>query len=334
MPFPSKTGPNSYIWNLKQVYVARQGDNWPGPGNIGLFGGGTSPNQTNVINYINITSAGNATDFGDLIGTANKNLGSMGSSTTRGVFVGGHTDGSYTGGVNVIQYITFATTGNSTDFGDSLINAERRASSSGGSNQTRGINFGGFTFSGDIFYNVMEYITFASVGNATDFGDLINPTLQMAQCGSNTRAVVAGGLSPGSTFQNVIQYVTITTTGNATDFGDLTVARGNGGAASSSTRGTFAGGYSPVVQNVIDFITIASAGNATDFGDLITATYRFAGVSNTNRGVFGGGLNPAVRTNVIQFITIATTGNATDFGDLITATADLAGSSNGHGGLN
>jgi len=333
MAFPSPSGPNSYIWNLKQVYVARQGNNWPGPGNIGLFAGGTAPAQTNVINFINIASAGNATDFGDLIGTANKNLGSMGSSTTRGVFVGGHTDGAYTGGVNVIQYITFATTGNSTDFGDSTYAAERRASSSGGSSNTRGISYGGFTFSGDVFYNNMDFITIATTGNATDFGDLINPTLQMAQCGSSTRGVVAGGLSDGSTFRNVIQFITIATTGNATDFGDLSATKGNMAAASSSTRGTFAGGYNPTITNVIDFITIASAGNATGFGDLITANYRFAGVSNTNRGVFGGGVTPAVRTNVMSFITIATTGNATDFGDLITATADLAGSSNGHGGL-
>jgi hypothetical protein len=322
----------SGIWNIGDLSLYIQDGAWPGPGNIGLFGGGTAPTQTNVINYINIASAGNATDFGDLIGNTNKALGSMGSNTTRGVFVGGCADGTYAGGVNVIQYITFSTTGNATDFGDSLISAERRASSSGGSNQTRGLNFGGFTFSGDIFYNVMEYITFASIGNATDFGDLLNPTLQMAQCGSSTRAVTAGGLSPGSTFQNVIQYVTITTTGNAIDFGDLTVTRANGGAASSATRGTFAGGYNPTVTNVIDYITIASVGNATDFGDLLTTTVELAGVSNSARGVFGGGNTPTA-TNVMAYITIATTGNATDFGDLLAATRGLAGSSNGHGGL-
>ena len=66
MSFPSPTGPNSYIWNLKQVYVARQGNNWPTAGFRGLFAGGTSPTNSNVIDYINIASAGNATDFGDL----------------------------------------------------------------------------------------------------------------------------------------------------------------------------------------------------------------------------------------------------------------------------
>ena len=330
--FPNTTSASG-VWNMTDVYNNRLGGTWPSLPSIGLFAGGTAPNQTNVINYINIASAGNATDFGDLIGSANKSIGSMGSSTTRGVFVGGQTDGSYTAGVNVIQYITFATTGNATDFGDSAVGAERRASSSGGSNQTRGINFGGYTFATDTYYNVMEYITFASVGNATDFGDLLNETQGLAQCGSNTRAVVAGGLSAGSTFRNVIQYVTIATTGNATDFGDLSSTLSNLAAASSTTRGTFAGGYSPSPVNVIQYVTIASTGNTTDFGDLLAATYLLAGVSNTNRGVFGGG-NAPTATNVMAYVTIATTGNATDFGDLLAATRSLAGSSNSHGGLN
>ena len=332
--FPNKTGPNSGVWTLEDVYNARISDNWPGSGgSLGLFAGGVSPSQTNVIAQINIKSAANATDFGDLIGNANKNIGSMGSSFTRGVFAGGQTDGSYTAGVNVVQYVDFATTGNAVDFGDSTISAERRASSGGGSDQTRGIAYGGFTFQpSDVFYNVMDYITFASIGNSTDFGDMTVTAQARAQCGSNTRATTAGGLSNGSTFRNNIDYITIQTTGNSTDFGDLNNASANLAAASSSTRGTFAGGYTPSSLNVIDFITIASTGNATDFGDLTQTNVGLAGTSNGSRGVFGGGTNPTI-TNVMAFIDIATTGNATDFGDLIAATSGLAGSSNGHGGL-
>jgi hypothetical protein len=303
-------------------------------GNRGLFVGGTAPSQTNVMNFIVISSTGNAADFGDLLGSANKNIGSMGSSTTRGVFSGGQTDGAYTAGVNVIQYTTLATTGNTADFGDSTITAERRASSAGGSSDTRGISYGGFNFQpSDTSHNVIEYITFTSLGNAIDFGDLLNSTQGMAQCGSNTRGVVAGGLSPGSTFRNVIQYITISSAGNATDFGDLISTTSNLAAAGNSTRGTFAGGYGPSPINIIQYITIASTGNATDFGDLLAANYRVSGTSNATRGVFGGGVTPNVRTNTMQYITIASTGNATDFGDLTAATGDHAASSDGHGGL-
>jgi len=66
MAFPSTTGPNSYIWNLKQVYNARLGDNWPTSG-LGLFAGGyVAPGAVNVIDYVNFVSTGNAIDFGDL----------------------------------------------------------------------------------------------------------------------------------------------------------------------------------------------------------------------------------------------------------------------------
>ena len=67
MSFPSPTGPNSYIWNLKQVYVARQGDNWPTvlSGDIALFGGQFS--ASNTIEYVQITTLGNSKDFGSKI---------------------------------------------------------------------------------------------------------------------------------------------------------------------------------------------------------------------------------------------------------------------------
>jgi hypothetical protein len=69
------------------------------------------------------------------------------------------------------------------------------------------------------FYNVIDYITIASTGNAIDFGDLLNTSYNNAACSSTTRGVFALGNSGGSV--NVMQYVTIASTGNATDFGDL-----------------------------------------------------------------------------------------------------------------
>ena len=69
--------------------------------------------------------------------------------------------------------------------------------------------------------NIIDYITIASTGNATDFGDLTAAT-QLAQAASSKlRGVYAGGLSE----TNVIEYVTIASTGNSQDFGDLTQSR-------------------------------------------------------------------------------------------------------------
>ena len=64
----------------------------------GVFAGGDP--LTNTIDYVTITTTGNATDFGDL--TQSKQVSSSGASSTRGLFSGGYT-GSAT---NVIEYIT------------------------------------------------------------------------------------------------------------------------------------------------------------------------------------------------------------------------------------
>jgi hypothetical protein len=191
----------------------------------GLFAGGVDAlgNNLNTINYITIASVGNSTDFGDLLYTPSS-LASC-SSTTRGIFAGGNGGGPTYATVNVINYVTIASTGNATDFGDLYLAEQGLA---GCSNSTRGL-FGGGTIagSGGAGTNVISYITIASTGNSTDFGDLTVVRNLIAACSSSTTGIFAGGTQPGggSPPVNVMDYVTISVTGNATDFGDLTVAR-------------------------------------------------------------------------------------------------------------
>ena len=71
--------------------------------------------------------------------------------------------------------------------------------------------------------NIIEYVTIASKGNATDFGDLTAARYSLASCSSITRGLFGGGLETARV--NTIEYVTIASTGNATDFGDLSAAR-------------------------------------------------------------------------------------------------------------
>ena len=180
--------------------------------------------------------------------------------------------------------------------------------------------------------NIIDYITMATAGNSTDFGDLLAQTWDHAGCASSTRGVSGGGSAPGNI--NVIQYITIASTGDATDFGDLTEARRYLSGCSSSTRGVFWCGNQPGASSVIDYITIASTGNATDFGDpAVTPGVDSIGVglSNNIRGVFGGRASPDRAT--VEKITIATTGNATDFGDLSQGRSTPGGASDSHGGL-
>ena len=76
-------------------------------------------------------------------------------------------------------------------------------------------SFGGSTV------NTIEYITIASAGNATDFGDLtVAREYGMAAAGT-TYGVFAGGQTSGGK-TDTMDYITIASTGNASDFGDLT----------------------------------------------------------------------------------------------------------------
>jgi len=313
------------VWNITTQF--QYAADWPKfvlTNPRALFMGGENGSNLDVIDYIDITSTGNASDFGNL---SDGVYGAMSvSSATRAVASGGY-DGANR--LNVIQYVTIANTGNTTDFGDLSTGSEQ---GTGTGSSIRGLFQIGVQTNGD-YVNTVEYITIASTGNATDFGDRTGEIAygQDSAVSSPTRGIFSAGYDLVSGSANIIDYVTISSTGNATDFGDLTVARFGAGGASSSTRGVIGGGSGP--SNVMDYITIASTGNATDFGNLTVAPIYVSGTSNGTRGVFGGGESGGAFLNVIGYITIASTGDATDFGNLTAAKGRLTATSGSHGGI-
>jgi len=289
----------------------------------GLFASGyTSSGFSNVIDYISISTTGNAIDFGDF---TNRYLTAGCASSTRGLFGGGEVSGTYTASTS---YVTIATTGNAISFGS--LTQDRRALGSC-SSSTRGV-FAGGTLSGPPYAsNVMDYFTIASTGNAIDFGDLTEgSSASTGGCGSSTRGLI-GAVTLSGISGNGIDYITIASTGNAINFGALTggSSRNYVAAASNSTRAIFGAGGAGA-SSIIDYVTIATTGNATNFGSLLSNILYSAGVASSIRAVFGGG-DPV--TNVIQYVTIATTGNSTDFGDLTVARYGSASCSNCHGGI-
>ena len=236
----------------------------------GLFYAGDDSGPStyvDTIDFITMATTGNATDFGNA--TSDDSGGGGFSNTTRGGRGGGFTGTGNPFGVNIIDYVTIATTGNATDFGDL---SSVRYSVSGLSSSTRGIFGGGAVYTGSTVYtDTMEYITIASTGNVTDFGNLLGAADNMLSASSATRGLYLGGIasSGAPAVQNVIQYITIASTGNAQDFGDLAVTVRSGGPGSNSISSITMGGYSgPSKSNVIQETTIATTGNAADFGDL------------------------------------------------------------------
>ena len=242
----------------------------------------------------------------------------------RGLF-GGRAVGSTTI-YDVIDYFAFATTGNSTDFGD-LTDAV--AASAGMSNGSRGVWGGGRDPSPT---NIIQYITIATTGNATDFGDL---TAARQACNAGVagsgRGIIQGGYIPSAN-TNVIEYITIETPGNGTDFGDLTSIKTNVAGSGDGTYGLCAGGHDGSNYiNVIEYITIATTGNGTDFGDLTGVRYAAAGAPHPTRATFFGGYTDTPSgqyLNTIDYVEIATPGNAIDFGDMTTTSGWVGANGN------
>ena len=277
------------------------------------------------IVYINITTEGNASHWGDLT-TQGVHAAAACSSTTRGFIAGGRSSsGNPWAQQDTINYWNFSTQGNALDFGN-LTQALGR--NCGCSDNTRGISAAGQGSN-----NMINGWTMSSTGNAFDFGNLTGGVELAAAVNSPTRGIIAGGGNGSES--NVINYIIIQTAGDAKDFGDLIgPTRQMNGNVSSPTRGVWSGGYdSPGPIKIIQYVTMASTGNSTDFGDLLTISQRGGGCSSTIRGVYGLGYAAPANTNRMEYITIATTGNATDFGDLATGRRVYSSLCDAHGGL-
>jgi hypothetical protein len=137
----------------------------------GIFGSGTpGSGYTKSMDFITISSTGNAVTFGDMLFSGGYGGGC--ANNTRGLFGGGNSP-TYD---NTIQFITIATTGNATDFGDLTLARQVGASCS---SSTRGIFAGGATATGQ---NIIEYVSISTFGNAQDFGDLSIPRELTTAC--------------------------------------------------------------------------------------------------------------------------------------------------------
>lgn len=289
----------------------------PWSGDRGMIAGGETATASisNVIQYFDVTTAGNTQDFGDLTTTTENAAGT--SSSARGLSLGG----SGTSGRAEIQYVTIATIGNAQDFGDLATGAYFHAACSDG---TKAFVNGGLSNS-STYLNQIQYVTIATTGNAADWGDLVGTSwLSMAAAADTTRAVHYAGHRSG--YSNAIDYYSTASAGNASDFGNATAATGQAAACSDATRAVIGGGTpdgGSTLYNKIDYLTIQTTANAADFGDLTVARFRPAACANYTRGVFSGGqAASSTKQNVMDFVTIQTTGNATDFGDLLEATVN------------
>jgi hypothetical protein len=281
----------------KWTYSGGQIDGIVWGGNRGVTAGGYLPHDVNTLtmDYFDITTAGNASDFGD-ISTERRGSPGMVSDTSRGVVAAGVSTSS-------MEYVTISTPANASSFGSTQASYGGPSSHSDG---TKGYFVGGSN---------IDVITIQTAGNASTFGSAYGSSYNYVS-GTNdfSRAVHTAGSGEDDNVD--IHYFEMVTYSTAGDFGNLTSARSPNCAVGDGTYGVFVGGDG---SNILDYVTIQTTSNATDFGDLTNTSGKLAAAAgNATRGVRCGGVNASYSspTNVMDYFIIATPGNATDLGDL------------------
>lgn len=308
----------------------------------GKTGAGTSVNDiTNSVDIQVISTGANATDFGDLAYNLKSQVGSSMSDGSKAYHhVGLRWYSNQQSQYMTYQILTF--TGGISNSGYDLSQDGTypgRYACKATSNGNRGCWMGGNTYgSGSgATYKLIDYITFAALSDAANFGQLLISRSSMAtgNCNNKTRGLCYNGASSG---YHQIDYIVVDTTSNAYDFGDWAVGpttnngRTQNQMCSNETRGFFTGGGSPTgIKAVIGYVTIDTTGNALDFGDLVTGYYNKQeegfGYANDTRGVMAGGDGGVGSTHPNNsqrscYWTIDTLGDATNGGQLTTGRAE------------
>ena len=256
----------------------------------------------------------------------------------RGVFGTGYNNAPNSS-LNSLQFVTIATAGNTTDFGDLADSSIGKASFG---SATRGFWAGGDSVPGQQDNQAIEFTIISSSGGGIDFGNLTATKAYFSGMSNDIRGFFVGGATtPEYVKTSKIEFVTMATTGNGTNFGNLSETTMNTCPVANKTRGVVAlgqAGPAPQQSRRIQFIELSTGGDAQDFGEVTTLNKAGGGaVGSSTRACFMGGVGTTGDathvSNVIDFVTISTLGNAQDFGDMTVAVDNFATASSSIRGL-
>ena len=107
---PYEDSAASGVWSLAEAFAYSKAGLWPtaGRSQTAIYSGGGSPSATNIIQSFNLATTGNASDYGDLLGSLTAHTSF--ASSSRAVFAGG------TNGADRIEYVTISSSGIKTLF--------------------------------------------------------------------------------------------------------------------------------------------------------------------------------------------------------------------------
>jgi hypothetical protein len=196
--------------------------------------------------------------------------------------------------------------------------------------------------------DITETVMIPTLGNAIEWGELVNNAVQIGGASNSTRGIFAGGSPNETSVMNIASGGVINYGESTSSCGGLTIPRRGTATCSDTIRAFFAGGqqqsapacgtHHQTTSYLIDYFLFESLGKATSFGDLTQNRRQLlGGFSSPTRGVFCGGYDgdnsPYARYNNIDYITMSTTGNVQDFGDLTEARSSSGGLSNSTRGM-
>ena len=272
-----------------------------------VIAGHTDGSASTAVDFFDITSAGNASDFGDCSQAEWTN----GASNGERAFSCGGTNASGTP-QKFIQSRNISNAGNFSNWGN-LTSTHRRGAQA--CNGTRSLAAYGEDVYNNTSLNTVEYFDATTSSNGSDFGDLTAARYGQAGMSDATRAVFVNGHT-GSGFTNDMDYFTIDTTGNASDWGESMDNANYQGACSNGDRGLIGGGNGGS-NNQYQYITFATISGASAFGYYGSGNvYGLCGLGNATRACFAGGLDSNSNSTNIDYVVYQTTSNGTDFGDL------------------
>ena len=275
-------------------------------------GGEGSVTSATAISYVNLTTPGNAANFGNL--QYRRRMATAVSDSNRAVVLG-HSQSTYIEGQVDIEYFATATLGDAAVFG---VIGENKQDWGGASDGLYGIAGGGISGNyGQIFYIVIQIESDASI-----FGDLKLNKWGVLTSNDSSIALFAGG-QYGSYYQNGIEKISFSTQGTATDHGFLRSVTRSGGGCGNDTISLFVygrEGHQLPHSKKVDYLTTATGGTASAAGEL-AQLQSYADVTNngSRAATAGGRYDNNYYKNTIEYIDFSNLGNVSDFGDLQSA---------------
>jgi hypothetical protein len=233
----------------------------------GFHIGGYGTTTVNTIGKFAFSSNTTAADHGDL--AVLKNTGTGLSSPTHGYSAGGIiNNGSF--GSNEIQKFAFTSNTTASTVGTLHV---AHAEGSSASSLTDGYIAGGraSAASPTVYLTTVRKYSFASEGNTTSHGDLVEITATPAGCSGVDYAIFIGGYSSAApTMVDRVQKFAYASNTTASDVGDQAIPLFGQSGSASTTYAYSAGGanVSETRQNHIQKVAFSSGTNTTDIGDL------------------------------------------------------------------